>query len=87
MKQAFFVAFLLLPPLSAEAQTGQPQTVPSRSEMQSVQNEMVQQLQAKLQLQAQVLDLTAEVDRLRKQLAAENTAPIPPTAPKEGHAP
>jgi hypothetical protein len=78
MKQALFVALLLLP-LSAAAQ--QPTQAPSRSEMQSLQNEMVQQLQAKLALQAQVLDLTAQLGELRQQLAAKD-APAP-AAPKK----
>ena len=65
------MAFLLLP-LSAAAQSVQP---PSRYEMQSLQNEMVQQLQAKLQLQAQVLDLTAKVEELQKQLATKDATP------------
>lgn len=73
MKQALFAALLLLP-LSAAAQT----TPPSSSyEMQSIQNEMVQQLQAKLQLQAQVLALTAQVGELQKKLAEAPPVPAP----------
>ena len=84
MKQAIFVALLLLS-LSAAAQQVQPQQPPSRSEMQSIQNEMVQQLQAKLQLQAQVFDLTAKLDELQKQLDAEKklAAASPPPAQKK----
>jgi hypothetical protein len=71
VKQAI-IAIVLLLPFTALAQPAQP---PSRYEMQSLQNEMVQQLQAKLQLQAQVLDLTAKVEELQKQLATKDATP------------
>jgi hypothetical protein len=78
MKQAFFVAFLLLHPLIAEAQTGQPQTVPSRSEIQAMQNEIAIQLQAKLQFEAQVIDLTARIAELQVKLESALKAAPPP---------
>lgn len=71
MKQALFVALLLLP-LSAAAQTASS----SRSEMQSVSTEVLEQLQAKMQFRAQVLDLTAKVDELKK-LAEAPSVPAP----------
>lgn len=74
MKQALFVALLLLP-LSAAAQTTQPSS--SRSEMQAMQNEMAVQLQAKLQFEAQVIDLTAKVSELQAKLDAVPKPPSP----------
>ena len=78
MKQALFVALLLLP-LSAAAQTASS----SRSEMQSVSTEVLEQLQAKMQFRAQVLDLTAKIDELQKQLAAKEVPVSPVPAPKK----
>lgn len=79
MKQALFVALLLLP-LSAAAQTAPPSS--SRSEMQSVSTEVLEQLQAKMQFRAQVLDLNAQIAELQKQLAAKAPEPVVP-APKK----
>lgn len=65
MKQALFIVAALLLPITAEAQT----PPPTRSEMQATLNEVGVQLQAKLALQAQVLDLQAQVVDLQKQIA------------------
>jgi hypothetical protein len=73
MKHVVIAALLLLP-VAAFAQTLPP---PTRAELQVMQNEMVTNLQAKLALQAQVIDLEAQVAELKKAAIPAPGAPSP----------